>query len=354
VAADARSPQGHPHAATIAFCLTAAQLSGNEMTGLVAVTGATGFVGSHLIRELLRRGVSVRAIARASSATTSLEAAGVDVRTAGLQDATALREAIAGAQAVIHLAALTHARTESELVAVNGGGTGAVAAASAVAGVERFVYLSSLAAVGPSRAPVQPDAPPHPLTAYGRSKLAGEVELRQSAGSMDAVTLRAPAVYGPGDRELLRFFRLARFGVLPIPAGGERPLQLVHVEDLARGIADAALAEADVAGTYYIADPQSYSWREVCVLVGQAVGRPPIFLPVPGAAIGAAAAVSESFAHAFGRSTMFNREKVRELLAPGWLCETEGARTALGFTAQIPLDEGLRATAAWYRDQGWL
>jgi nucleoside-diphosphate-sugar epimerase len=171
---------------------------------------------------------------------------------------------------------------------------------------------------------------------------------------MEAVTLRAPAVYGPGDRELLRFFRLARRGVLPIPAGPARPLQLVHVQDLARGIADAALYDGPLRGTYHIADPTAYAWKDVCTLVGDAVGRRPVFLPVPQTAIALAATASELISGALGRSTMFNRDKVRELLAPGWLCETEGARTAFGFAAGIPLREGLRGTADWYRSKGWL
>jgi nucleoside-diphosphate-sugar epimerase len=192
------------------------------------------------------------------------------------------------------------------------------------------------------------------LTAYGRSKLAGEAAARKYAARLDVVTLRAPAVYGPRDREMLRFFKLARRGVLPIPAGPTRPLQLVHVKDLARGIADAALAVGSIGGTYHVADPSAYAWKEVCVQMGDAVGRKPVFLPVPQTALAFAAAASELFAGALGRSTMFNRDKVRELLAPGWLCETDAARNAFGFTAEIPLSEGLRTTAAWYRSESWL
>jgi nucleoside-diphosphate-sugar epimerase len=321
----------------------------------VLVTGATGFVGAHVMEAFQGSATRVRAVVRPTSDTTQLRALGVDVRVAALTDVAALRAAATGADVIVHLAALTHARTEVELQRVNAGGTAAVADAAVQAGVGRVVYLSSLAAAGASAGrPVAPDDEPRPLTAYGRSKLAGEVELRKRATSFEAVILRAPAVYGPRDRELLRFFRLARIGLLPIPSGPDRPLQLVHVKDLARGIVAAATASHELRGTFHIADPQSYAWKDVCRLVGKAVGRTPLFLPVPQRAIAFAAAVSETVSSGVGRSTMFNRDKVRELLAPGWLCETDSARRAFGFAAEISLADGLRGTAEWYRTQGWL
>ncbi|MEO5509831.1 MAG: NAD-dependent epimerase/dehydratase family protein [Longimicrobiales bacterium] len=322
----------------------------------VLLTGVTGFVGPHVIEELAGRSCRVRALVRQSSNTQALRDLGIALTVTELSDTAALKAAMADVDVVIHMAALTHARTESELTRVNRDGTAALADAAAESGrVLRFVYLSSLAAVGPSDGrPVTADDEPHPLTAYGRSKLAGEAALQTRSVAMQTVTLRAAAVYGPGDRELLRFFRLAKVGALPIPAGPARPLQLVHVKDLARAIADAALHEGELGGTYHIADPRAYPWKDVCGLVGDAVGRKPVFLPVPQTAIAMAAAVSEAMSSALGRSTMFNRDKVRELLAPGWLCETDGARQAFGFSAEIPLPAGLRNTADWYRSKGWL
>ncbi|HEX6694722.1 MAG TPA: NAD-dependent epimerase/dehydratase family protein [Longimicrobiales bacterium] len=326
----------------------------------VVVTGATGFVGHHVMEGLHGRAARVRAVVRETSDTRHLRSLGVEICTASLSDPAALRATLEGATTVIHLAALTHARTEAELQRVNGQGTAALVDAAVASrhdgAAVRFVYLSSLAAVGPSLdgAPVTPSTEPRPLTAYGRSKLAGEapVKAARSRGIEDVI-LRAPAVYGPGDRELLRFFRLARIGVMPIPGGSGRRLQMVHVEDLARAIADAAAAPS-LTGLFHIADPQAYDMAELYRLVGAAVGRSPKLLRVPGAAIELAAAVSELSAKAVNRSTMFSREKVRELLAPGWLCETAGAKEAFGFAAGIPLAQGLRDTAEWYRFHGWL
>ena len=322
----------------------------------VLVTGATGFVGTHVAEALTQRVPRVRAIVRSTSDTTRLRELGVEPVVVSLEDERGLESAVSGADVIIHLAALTHAKTEAALQRVNGGGTEALVAAALNATVQprRFVYLSSLAAVGPSSGRrLGSNDVPAPLTAYGRSKLAGEAALAKRADSIEAVILRAPAVYGPGDREMLRFFRLAKTGLMPLPAGAERPLQLVHVKDLARGIAMAALHEG-VTGTYNIAEDRAYGWREVCRLIGESVGRTPVFVPVPHTAMLAAASASELFSKLLGQSTMFNRDKVREVLAPGWLCETDTAKNAFGFAAEIPLAEGMQGTAAWYRTKGWL
>jgi nucleoside-diphosphate-sugar epimerase len=152
---------------------------------------------------------------------------------------------------------------------------------------------------------------------------------------------------------LLRFFRLAGFGVMPIPAGPERLLQLVHVSDLADAVVKAALASGS-AGLFHIAEARAYSWREIAGMVAAAVGARARPIRVPGSLMTAAAAVAEGASRIAGRSTMFNTEKVRELLAPGWLCETDTARRVFGFEAAIPLRRGLDETANWYRQNGWL
>lgn len=322
----------------------------------VLVTGATGFVGSHVVEACARQGIAVRALVRRPSAAPRLRELGAEVVEGSLSDVAALRAATQGAGAIVHLAALTRARGDAEYHGVNADGTARLAeiAAETSEGPRRFVYLSSLAAVGPARdgRPVRPDDTPAPLTAYGRSKLAGE---RVLAGRPDieAAILRAPAVYGPRDRDLYRFFQLAARGLLLVPTGPARPLQLVHVEDLADAVIRATTARS-AAGIVHIAEPAAYAWEEVGRMVAEAVGRSARVIRVPAAMIAAAAACSESFALLGGQASIFNRDKARELLAPGWLCETDAARERLGFEAAIPLHEGLRRTAQWYRNEGWL
>lgn len=303
---------------------------------------------------LAQAGFVVRAVVRRTSDTSHLQALGVERVLGDLADAGALARAAEGADVVFHLAALTRARSLEEYVRANAEGTAAVARAAANAGA-RLVYLSSLAAVGPSvdgRRLTEAE-PPRPVTDYGRSKLAGEEACRAATEALEVVVLRAPAVYGPRDRDLYRFFSMAARGVMVMPTGPERRLQLIHVRDLAGALLRAGEAERP-GQLYNVAEARDYSWTEMAGLVAEAVGRKVRVIGVPPALVRAAAAVSELGARLVGRATIFNRDKTRELLAPGWLCETAAAERDLGFVARTPLASGLKETAEWYRSRGWL
>ncbi|HET9982791.1 MAG TPA: NAD-dependent epimerase/dehydratase family protein [Longimicrobiales bacterium] len=342
----------------IAFSWLGAHLRGclETHTLQVLVTGATGFVGSHFVEALARSGSRVRALVRASSRTDTLRRTGAEIVCGTLDDPALLRHAVDGVDVVYHLAALTKARTADEYRRVNVEGSRALVEAAAAASARRFVYLSSLAAVGPSYdgRPVSTADVPRPLTQYGRTKLAGEEACRAFADTLEVVVLRAAAVYGPRDRDLYRFFSMAARGVLAIPGGPDRPTQLVHVHDLVDALVRAGSAPSPTEGVYHVAEARAYPSVEVARLIAQAVGRPVRLLRVPPRMLSAAAAVSELGAGLVGRATIFNRDKARELLAPGWLCETLAAERDLGFVARTALPEGLKETAAWYRASGWL
>lgn len=322
------------------------------------VTGATGFVGSHVVEAYLQRPeLRLRALVRKEADARRLEGLGVDCVMGSLENPQALKTGVAGVDAVLHLAAATRARTLDDYRRANAAGTQAVVEAMLAAQPRpmRLVYLSSLAAVGPSRngKPVTAADAPAPLTAYGRTKLAGEKICEAVADTIQVAVLRAPAVYGPRDRDVYEFFRMARHGVLPLPSGADRRLQMIHAADLARALLLAATADG-ATGVYHVAEARSYLWQEMARMVAEAVGRRAQIVRLPGVLIAAAAAVSETAAGLVGKSTIFNRDKARELLAPGWLCETELARRDFGFEAQIPLSAGLQQTAEWYRANGWL
>jgi nucleoside-diphosphate-sugar epimerase len=321
----------------------------------VLLTGATGFVGSHTSTAFVEAGYRVRALVRSQARAQSIDGTGIEFVYGSLDDEQTLRTACDGIDTVVHLAALTHARSDDEYENTNVAGTRRLLNAAIEAGVGRFVYLSSLAASGPAidGRGVRADDPARPLTQYGRSKLAGERVCMEVADRIDVAILRAPAVYGPRDTDLYHFFKLARSGVIPVPTGPSRRLQMVHVSELARALVLAAGA-SKVTGVYHIADPQSHTWEEMGRMVGDAVGRKVRVMRVPAALFRGLAAVNETVAGLAGRSSIFNRDKARELLAPGWLCETEAARAALNFEAGIPLADGLRTTAQWYRERGWL
>lgn len=323
----------------------------------VLLTGGTGFIGSHLLDALCAQDVQVRVLVRRPSDVARLVMLGAQGVEAGLHEGEALARAAQGVDVVFHLAAATRARTEAEYHRVNAEGTRAVveAARAARPRPRRLVYVSSLAAAGPARdgLPVGPNTVPLPLTAYGRSKLAGEFASLAASGELEVVVLRAPAVYGPRERDLYRYVRLARWGVLPVPRGPERFIQFLYVGDLIEALLRAATVPG-VTGVYHVAEPRAYAWGEVVRHLARAVGRPVRTVAVPQRLLRGAAAVSELGAVIRGRATIFNREKVYEMCAPGWLCETAAAQRDLGFAARTALPDGLNQTVRWYRENGWL
>ena len=325
------------------------------LSRLALVTGATGFVGSHLIDALSAGGVRLRALVRPTSDTRRLTAVGADIVAADLADEAAIAAALRDVHVVYHLAAATRAADEAAYRRANVDTTRALArVAASLPAPPRLVMLGSLAATGPmiDGRPLSEEAEPRPLTAYGRTKLEAErVALADSR--LPAVVLRAPAVYGPRDRDLFTFFRLASLGIMPVPAGPDRPVQLIHVRDLVAALLLAA--ESDRTGrVYHVAEAAVRPWSHVAAMIAEAVGRRVLRVPIPRSALRLAAGANEKIARLAGRATIFNPDKVRELLAPGWACATERAERELGFRAAIPLPDGIRETADWYRSEGWL
>jgi nucleoside-diphosphate-sugar epimerase len=299
----------------------------------------------------------MRALVRETSDTSLLERLGAELVVGELEDPASLMRAVPGTDVVLHMGAVTRARDEAGYARANEAGTRAVvdAVMAAEPRPRRLVYMSSLAAAGPSLdgRPVQVGDTPRPLTAYGRSKLAGEVACEAMTRDVELTILRASAVYGPRDRDLFHFFRLAKRGILPIPMGPPRPLQLIHVTDLAEAVVKAATVP-EARGTVHVAERAAYAWEDVARKVAEAVGKRAYAVRIPEGAVRLAAGVSETLSRWAGASSIFNSDKARELLAPGWLCETDAARELLGFEAAIPLAEGLRSTARWYSEEGWL
>lgn len=319
------------------------------------LTGATGFVGGHLVERLRAEGWRLRALVRPTSDTTLLERHGVERVVGDLLDPQGLARAAEGVDVVFHLAAVTAAPDEAAYFRANAQGTEAVAEGLRRASPRprRLVYLSSYAACGPARGgrPRRAEETPAPLTAYGRSKLAGEERARALEGEgVEVVVVRAPAVYGPGDRALLTYFRLARMGIAPSPAG-ERRLHLIYGPDLARALVRAARVPA---GTYAVAEPVEHPMSELVAAIARAVGRRPLRVPLPAGVVRAAAAVTEGAGRLLGSTPAFNREKAEEMLAEGWVCDLTGSEALLPPSEATPLEEGVARTAEWYRTNGWL
>lgn len=318
------------------------------------VTGATGFVGGHLVDVLLRQGDEVTALVRSPAKGAPLAARGVRLIGGDLDDGNALAQAVRDQDIVYHVAGLTAARNEAEFLRVNRDGTGRLLAAAAAAGVGRFVLVSSQAAGGPSERghPSQGTEAPSPVTSYGRSKLAGEQVVR--AGAIPWTIVRPPTVYGPADRELLRAFRAAALGIAPVFGTGDQQLSVVFGPDLAEALAAAGASPRAAGGIFYAAHPETLTSRELVAAIGRAVGKPVRILSVPRWVAVGALAITETAARVANRPTLLTRDKANEFYQPAWTCDPTPLAEATGWRARHDLDAGIAATAAWYRAAGWL
>jgi nucleoside-diphosphate-sugar epimerase len=228
-------------------------------------------------------------------------------------------------------------------------------AAARAAGVRRVVYVSSLAGSGPSTRGVPlPDASVcAPVTPYGRSKIAGENVVREAG--VPFTILRPPAIYGPGDRQFLPAFSLARRGFAPVLGDGYQEISLIHVRDLADALIAAGLAAATENKTYHAAQPGFVTQRQLFAAIGRAMGRAHVrIVPVPKAVVTVVLHVVGALADLTGSGTVLRPTKAPELFAPAWTCSSAPLLADAGWTARIDLEAGLAETAAWYREQRWL
>lgn len=320
----------------------------------VAVTGGTGFLGSHLVEALRRQGWTVTALARSGPARCALLARGCRVVDGDLSNATGLSALVAGARIVFHLGGLVAARSEAEFLRVNAEGTAALARAAAAARVQRLIYVSSLAVTGPTvpGRPLDERVVPRPLTAYGRSKLRGEEAVRLSGAPFTIV--RPSVVYGPRDRQLLRVFRLARRGVLPTLGNGAQELSLVYAADIADALIAAASSAVCEGRTYHAVHPEIVTQRQLGEAIAVAVGRRVLRVTIPAPAVRAGLGLTGGAARLLGRSTLLTADKSRELLAPAWTALADALTRDAGWRPATALDPGIATTARWYREAGWL
>jgi 2-alkyl-3-oxoalkanoate reductase len=305
---------------------------------LVAVTGATGFVGPHLVAALARRGWKIRLLVRRWSPLPSLAGVEAELVLGDVSDEAALRRLVDGADTVIHAAGLIKARRSSDFRTVNRDGTALV---SKLAPTARFVLLSSLAAREPLLSP------------YGASKRAAEEAVAGRSGPWLAV--RAPAVYGPGDRETLAYFRAVARGFAPRPNLPDARLSLIHVADLAEALA-LAVERPPPASVCEIDDGREggYGYGDMQAAAEAALGRTARTLAIPRIAMEGVALVNRA-SHALGGPVqILTPGKVKEIFHSDWAVHDRRLAAAIGFAARYDLASGFGDTILWYRRQGWL
>ena len=323
----------------------------------VAVTGGTGFIGSHTVEALCERGYRVRCFVRPGRRNLGwLKDLPVEITRASLFDEIALRKALEGCDLVVHIAGVSRAKRRRDFFLGNVEPTlNLLNACKKTETVRKFCYLSSLTATGPSPAgePVTEESPCHPITAYGASKLEAENVCRRVDASFPVVILRPPAVYGPRDGDILHMFRWIKFGLMPVMGPRDKTLSLIYVTELARAIL-AVLDHKSVQGTYFVGDKTPYGYADLVAISASLLGNKTRNLSVPRPLMYAIAGATQAISWLLPKPSIVNIDKVRDLLTAYWTCDSGKIEREVGFRSTVEAREGFERTLSWYRTNRWL
>ena len=315
------------------------------MSRLVAITGATGFLGRYIVKALAGSGWRVRILARQPIDHPQLAGLQLDVVLGDLSNRQALRALVEGADVIVHAAGLIKARKAAAFEAVNVGGTANLAHAIEERGPDaRVLLVSSMAAREPA------------LSTYARTKRAAEQLLTAALNRRCKLTIVRPcAIYGPWDRETLTIFRAVEYHIFLRPRIAHGRIAVIHAADAAAAIA-VLCEQGSYRSLFELTDErtQGYSWDEIVSTAETAMNTKALVIPLPGPAVRAAAAVSAAAARLMRRTPIFTPEKAREILHADWGSRAESQPPRSLWRPEIPLAQGFRDTVSWYRNRHWL
>lgn len=324
----------------------------------ILVTGANGFIGSHLCEYLLKKEFTVRCLVRETSNLEWIYRLPVEYVNGHLGEMDVLRRAVEDVDYVFHGAAITRAKTPELYHQINTKGAENVfqACYEVRSNIKRCVFVSSQAAAGPSptKNPIDESQPCQPITDYGKSKYEAEKIAHQFVPHFPLTIIRPPAVYGPRDKDVLFFFKLVKWGIMPKFQEAEQYISLSYVKDLVEGMYLAARSPNTIGETYFLAHEEIYSWLEVAKKIRLVMGKQNVLsVNIPKFLPDLIAKASSGIAKFTERAPLLNQQKINEIRQPYWTIQPQKAIQDFGFSPR-PLEEGLRDTVEWYQKQKWL
>jgi len=324
------------------------------------VTGANGFVGSHLVELLLEKGLEVHCLMRKSSDDKWLKGLDITIHREGIENISFLNQVFRqySANYIFHLAGTVKAFDYAGFEAGNVKPTRCILEASlGIDSIEKIIVTSSLAATQPTTIgnPNNESSPRNPITDYGLSKKAEEDLAFSYMDRLPIVILRPPVVYGERDTDVYLFFKTVKSHLIPLIGYTPKAISLVHVKDLVHGFYLAAITEISKGQTYFIGgDRDEYNWQELGKLASQNLQVKAISLRVPHFIIFIAAYIYEFIGKLSGMAVIFNKQKAREMVCESWSCSSQKAKKDLGYIPKLTVEDGFKRTISWYRDNAWL
>lgn len=322
------------------------------------VTGATGFIGSHLTEALLERGCRVHCVVRATSNLQWLDTSRVTLHTGDLHRPETYHGCLGEVDYVFHCAGVTRAKNRHDYLHNNARVCIPFYKSCVEHGkqIQAVIHLSSLAAVGPTPPDqkIDEETPCHPLTYYGKSKLMGEEMALGYASELPMVVLRPPVVYGEREVNFFSYLKAINWR-LAVKIGTEpRTLSLIYVKDLTDAMIRAAGAPDPERNVFFITDGEVYSWDDVAQAAMKALGVRAHTLIVPVSLMGFAAMISEFLCKMGDRIPLLDRQRMIDLRQSSWTASSERFFNHYSFHPRFDLNQGLKESCAWYKEQGWL
>lgn len=322
------------------------------------ITGATGFVGSHLVDLLLENGIEVYCLRRKTSSIKWLQGKKVNYVFGDIYSNEVLEEAIKDVDYVFHVAGLVKAKNKEAFERGNNLATKNLIEITARVNpnIKKFVHVSSLAVCGPNIGdePLTEEFIPRPITTYGITKREAEKEVLKFRDKIPVVIVRPPAIYGPRDTEIFVYFKTFSGGLNSIIGFGDKYLSLLHINDVVNGIYLAAIKETKSGDVFFISSDIEYNWDDISKAASKAMNKKAIKLRVPHFIVYTVGAISELI-YMFSKSApTLNLEKCKDLTRSGWFASNLKAKKILGFNESFSLEEGFKDTYEWYKKEGWL
>ncbi|MGE5437989.1 MAG: NAD-dependent epimerase/dehydratase family protein [Syntrophothermus sp.] len=326
--------------------------------GIAVVTGANGFVGSHLVDLLLEKNYSVRCITRKSSDLKWLIDKPVEIYNCGLTNKEELKKVFDGADYIYHVAGVVKSKKPEGYFEGNVETTRVLLDTALLFKhkIKKFLIVSSQTAAGPSEGdtPINETTKPHPITTYGRSKLAEEELALKYKDDLPITICRAPAVYGERDTEIFIFFDTYSKGLFTTIGLDKKIVSLIHVADLVKGFYLAAINEKAEGQIYFISSEKLYTWEEVGKVCQKVFKKKAFHVAVPHFLVYTIATVAQFFAMFSSKPATLNIEKAKDLTRQAWTCDTGKAVKELGYHQEVSLEEGICRTVEWYKQMKWL
>ncbi len=329
------------------------------MEGRVLITGASGFIGYHLVKACAEAGLEVYAAIRPTSKISHLDEFGVKYIMPRFNDVDDIRMNLKSGDFnyIIHAAGTTRSKTEIEYYNINAVYTKNLAVAAATSGIplKKFVFISSLAALGPTNYrdpnPISELRTPNPITSYGKSKLLAEQYLADI--DIPLITLRPTAVYGPREKDIYIMFKTLKNRLEPYIGKGLQTLSFIHAQDIATATIKSMASQIQGVA-YNLSDGRQYNRYELADIVKKALGVKTLCIHIPLSVARFIAIMLERIYALSNNSPTINKEKIQELTAENWSCSIESISRDLGFEPQFDLKSGLADTIKWYKSNNWL